>query len=301
MGDHLRNETASGHLRNATASGHLMNDYTAGGDGYLFYGFVGGVASQSTDQYDATGDAWTNLLNAPAPTRSGLASFVIGTKGYAVGDTAGFDVSTEEFDPTGPSWTSKTDISAFALTYNPGSDVGSTGHVFGDIFAATNYEYVVDSWTTKTVCPMMGNLATACSISGVAYVLWAAVAGTFHSYVIDTWTALTNFPATGRSYAAMVTVGTKAYLMGGYGAALAKDCYEYDPTGNSWTAKTSAPNPTRRGHLGLSLNSKAYFFGGDDTAGTYYADVDYYDPVGDSWTSATDMAATRTQMGGVVL
>jgi N-acetylneuraminic acid mutarotase len=302
MGDHLVYDSATGHLY-YTSGNHLSNECPSlGAKGYVFYGTSGGVNVKTADEYDATGDAWTNLADAPDPARSRISCFTLDSKAYATSGNAntGLVADHDEFDPSGPTWTARTDITG-TRAWNPGSDVGSTGHVFGDGSALTNDEYVVDAWSTRTNCPDRKDSAYACSIGSAAYVMCGRSTQNMDEYVIDSWSAKTDFPGSARAWVFATTVNNKIYQVGGretlFPAAYVQDNYEYDP--DTWTAKTSVPAPGRSQGRAFTIGSRGYYVGGYN--GSRLSDSDSYDPSGDSWTEITAMLAARLDMGSAAI
>lgn len=299
MGDHLI--TISDHLV-YTAGGHLSNECPSiGAKGYIFYGAPGATWSKLVDEYDSVGDVWSNLADAPEPSRGRLACFTITSKAYAVSGNAntGLVADNDEFDPSVPVWTARSDIIG-TRAFNPGTDINSKGYVFGDQSALVTDEYVVDSWASRTAPPDRKDTAYAATIDSFAYVMCGRNTQNMDRYGVDSWTAMTNFPGTARGYVMATTIDSKIYQVGGnvlFSATYMQDNYEYDP--DTWTAKTSAPAPTRSRGRAFTIGSLGFFCGGYN--GSQLADCDYYSPIADAWTAIADLLSVRLDMGSAAI
>lgn len=86
----------------------------------------------------------------------------------------------------------------------------------------------------------------------------------------------------------VVTVGGKAYALGGFSGSTLARVDEYDPATNTWTRKADMPTARRNFAAGV-IDGKIYVSAGmaftDPNGVTYIAATDVYDPVADTWAS----------------
>lgn len=220
------------------------------------YAYGGNGPTLRCDEYDATGDAWTNKTNMPANARDTLAASTIGIKGYAycgyAGVVWGYTQDCDEFDAAGNSWASKTDSPAPGRRYLAGSTISEKGYVYG------------------------GN-------SGVAFL------GDCDEFDAtgNSWASKTDMPAPTRYQFAASSIGGKGYVYGGTNFGAKQDCDEFDAAGNSWANKTDMPVPARIALAALTIREKGYAVAGYDDS-NLLQDCDEYDATGNSWASKTD-------------
>jgi N-acetylneuraminic acid mutarotase len=109
------------------------------------------------------------------------------------------------------------------------------------------------------------------------------------NYVYDpstqAWSAIANI-GTPREAPAVAVVGTKVYVVGGWGndGNPVATLEIYDTTTNAWT--TGAPIPTPYAGSGIAVvGGKIYVVGGCSALNCGFTDVQVYDPAANSWTA----------------
>ena len=269
--------------------------------GYIFSGFTTAY-TQSTDQYNALADSWTNMTDMPSPARIDIGALSISAKGYSCGGNItpiAYLQDTDQYDPD--TWASVTDMPSPGRRSPGATTISDKGYLFGGYngsrFRDTD-EYDPDTWTSKT--DMLGSKrdslrATTISDKGYVYggFTGSAVQDT-DEYDPDTWTAKTDMPSPGRYNFAASTIESKGYIYAG--SATLQDTDEYDP--DTWTSKTAMPSPGRREVGATTLFNKGYCIGGRDGSGVI-DDVDEYDP--DTWTSKNGALRSQRNINAVAI
>jgi N-acetylneuraminic acid mutarotase len=208
-------------------------------------------------------NSWVRKSDFPGTDRQEAVFFAIGSKGY-YGMGSDFNTAAKlkdlwEYDPSSDTWAQKADL--------PGD--ARSGAFY---FAAGGKGYVGSGY--KTVA------ASAVYLTD----LWG------YDPVTNSWATRADFPAAGRSLAASVVIGDKAYVGtgGDYSTTLYKDFWQYDPGANSWTQKADFVGDGRRSAFAFSLNGKGYLGGGISTDAQKSATVAEYDAVANQWTKKHD-------------
>jgi hypothetical protein len=107
----------------------------------------------------------------------------------------------------------------------------------------------------------------------------------------NAWTQMQDFKGESRVYSTGFGVGTKGYVIGGYGGGMMfKDVWEYDPSTNNWTQKNDFNSGERFAAIGFSIGSKGYVgTGGIINSSVTLKDFWEYNPTTDSWTKKADL------------
>ena len=113
---------------------------------------------------------------------------------------------------------------------------------------------------------------------------------------------------TGRSNAAVASVGGFLYVIGGRSgrdgiAARVSSVERYDPSTDTWTEMSPMPTP-RNAHAAVVHDGLIYVMGGDSgppNGSKTIAVVEVYEPAKDSWARAADLPFPRSGMAAVSL
>ena len=202
----------------------------------------------------ATIGTWTNKA-AMSMARSTHIGFTLQDKGYVCGGAK--DAATNDYkdlwqyDASSNTWSQKADLpgvgrrelSAFTIDsfayVGHGRNVG-TGEIFYSFY---KYNPNSNSWSSIADCPVKRYTSTGFSIDSIGYITCGILPGVArykdlwqYNPRTDQWSQKTSLPssALNRSYACVVSLNHKAYLMGGYEGQHMDDFYEYDPKMNVW-------------------------------------------------------------------
>jgi N-acetylneuraminic acid mutarotase len=128
----------------------------------------------------------------------------------------------------------------------------------------------------------------------------SGAASDLRSNTSNTWTTGQAMP-TARGYAGVAAIGSKIYVLGGYGAAGVLNTNQvYDTVANTWT--TLAPMPTARWTVtAAAVNGIVYAIGGDTGLNGFQTVVEAYDPVTNTWTTKSPMPTARNSVSSTVL
>jgi len=96
------------------------------------------------------------------------------------------------------------------------------------------------------------------------------------------WIKVSTLNGKGRSGSAVFPIGSKAYLVGGYGYYYTikyfNSTWVFDTEDKSWNEIDSLPGEPRRDAVAFSINGKGYVCGGIGIDGTYYGNMYEFDP-----------------------
>ena len=108
----------------------------------------------------------------------------------------------------------------------------------------------------------------------------------------NVWTQKQDFKGEARVYSTSFGVGSKGYVIGGFGFGnnSHKDVWEYDPTSNNWTQKNDFNSGERFAAVSFTIGSKGYVgTGGIISSSTVLKDFWEYHPSNDSWTKKANL------------
>ncbi len=112
----------------------------------------------------------------------------------------------------------------------------------------------------------------------------------------NTWSQKANFPGAARQLAAGFSIGTKGYVVTGYGGGSnTKELWEWDgdpasPTYNVWIKKTDFPGSFRIVAVAFSIGKKGYVGTGSYTKDFWEWDGDTASATYNTWTQKADFA-----------
>lgn len=257
---------------------------------------------QSLTLYADTGNVWHREADFPALSRTGAASFSIGTKSYIGGGfgTTGATWYSDwwEFDEITGAWRQIADMPGPARGYAVGFTLNNKGYVglgnnnFQRFDSFYEYDPATNTWTAKSSFPGGARTgAAAFTIGTSGYVGLGQSTTVFHTdcwkydATLDQWTSITGFPSTGRRNAATFSLNNKGYIAGGAGATtFANDCWQYDPATGNWLPQTPMPGGPRAYAAVFTVGNRAYVACGATTTGYRNDLLEFYNG---NWTFKT--------------
>ncbi|MFV0593396.1 MAG: Kelch repeat-containing protein [Draconibacterium sp.] len=278
--------------------------FVIGNYGYVGTGYDGDDRLNDFWQYDPTTNNWLKMADFPGAARNGAVAFSINGKGY-IG--TGYDGNDElsdfyQYTPETDSWTKIADFPgsarygavAFAVGGKGYVGTGYDGNYLKDFYA---YTPETDSW--EQVYSIGGSKrrdATAFVINDKAYVVSGLDNG---SYLTDLWTydqssglwselrEITDdnddedydndYTGIARINAVALTIGGKAYLVGGTSGSILETTWEYNPQTDLWAERTSFEGVSRTEAVGLSIGLSGYVATGRSSS-YYFDDIWSFDP-----------------------
>lgn len=255
-------------------------------------------------------DSWTAKSPFPGGARYGCYSFTIGDRGYmgGGGNDAGVLFSDLwEYNPLTDGWTRKADfpggVRQFAATFS----IGNKGYVATG--TAGSYVWRKDVWVYDASLDQWRQLAdfpggfrytaVGLSVGQKGYVGTGnyrpspSVPSTYlkdwweFDPVSETWLRRADVPELGRTNAAGIGLGDKAYVgMGAYYYDTRKgDWWEFDPASNNWTRKADLPGEPRYSPNVFTTAGEVYVASGYNRS--FLADLYAYNPSSNTWTAKT--------------
>jgi N-acetylneuraminic acid mutarotase len=121
----------------------------------------------------------------------------------------------------------------------------------------------------------------------------------------NSWTRKADFPGSKRSYGVTFSINDKGYIVGGeywkdsWNFYL-KDCWEYDPIGNTWTQKGDISGGDRARAFAFSYGGSGYI----GTGATVWSSGGMYkfEPISDTWTYIMQYPGSgSTNIKGIVI
>ena len=163
------------------------------------------------------------------------------------------------------------------------------------------YDPARDRWESRKPLPMPLHHANAAVVGTRLYVVGSLTgndfraAGATYEYdaKTDVWTPRTPMPpGTERGASAVMTLGTRIYVAGGFRGASVGDFSSYDPATDRWESLPPMPGP--RDHLvGGVVNGILFAVGGRGPAVGLTGRVDAFDPNTRTWSARTPMPTPR--------
>lgn len=249
---------------------------------------------------------WTQKANISI-ARSTHFAFTINDKAYIGCGVDANNLDLEDFweyDPSTNTWTQKADFTGGERREMSSFSVGnygyagqgrnvSSGNIFSDYY---KYDPSNNSWTAIADCPVERYANTGFRIDSIGYIYGGIYPGVARYRDLYAYNPRTNSWSSkqGRSnsspsssYAKIIELNGKAYLMGGFDGNSTDEFDEYNPITNQWSAKSSYPGGLRNDVAGFAIGNLIYVGMGRNSSSTTFKDWYYYNPSNDSWTSTT--------------
>lgn len=252
-------------------------------DSYAFVlgGLDGNTVYNDFWQYNAIDDAWIQMADYPGGSKYAHISFVIDSMAYVgFGGNQSGALNTQfwAYNMNSDEWTQIASFPGDGRVYPSAMTINSKGYVGGGVkFEGGNavylsdfweYDPVLDTWTQKA--DFSGGVragAIAFGAVGKGYMGYGESSDFYHwdlyeySPSGDSWTLLPDVPSTSIAFGSVVTVGNKAYILGGeyQHMVFTSDVWEYDITGDSWVQITSFPDSPRNNAISFVLQDEIYY------------------------------------------
>jgi N-acetylneuraminic acid mutarotase len=262
--------TPRGEVTAATVNGKI---YVIGGQSYS-----ANFKFRTVEEYDPVTDTWTTKADMPT-ARCSLAAVELNGKIYALGGNGSGSVhlnTVEEYDPATNKWTTKAGMirsrhGLSAVTAN--GKIYAVGGIAGTKVYSSVEEYdpATDTWKEWIVTPEVrfasrwfhasayidGNIY----LTGGYYDNSGNTDKTFkYNIAANSYTEMAKLPQGAEDLAA-VSLGGKAYFMGGFFIKMMSALQVFDPEKGTWEQKT--PMPTARTGLAAAVaGGKIYAIGG---------------------------------------
>jgi len=262
--------TARGEVTAATVDGKI---YVIGGQSYS-----ANFKFRTVEEYDPVTDTWTTKADMPT-ARCSLAAVELNGKIYALGGNGSGSVhlnTVEEYDPATNTWTTKAGMirARHAL-----SAVAANGKIYAvggisgtKVYSSVEeYDPATNTWKEWIVTPEVRFSSrwfnASAYIEGNIYLAggYFDTSGdtnkTFkYNIAANSYTELAVLPQWAEDLAA-VSIGGKAYFMGGYSNKMMSALQVFDPVKGTWEQKKPMPTP-RTGLAAAVVGGKIYAIGG---------------------------------------
>ncbi len=279
------------------------------GSAFVLGGLYGNTVINDFWQYNAVDDSWTQKPNFPGGSKYAHISFVVDSIAYVgTGSNQFGNLSTQfwAYNMNTKVWSTIANFPGEGRVYASAMTINSKGYIGGGVkFVGGNviylkdfweYDPALDTWTQKS--DYLGGVRAgtiAFGEAGKGYMGYGESSGffhwDFHEYdpSNDSWTLLTGFPSTSMSFVSVVTLGNKAYILGGefQDHVYTDKVWEYTASTNEWKPLTSFPGTPRRNAISFALGGEVYY-GTGQTGGTETNVTDDLWVLGDLFTSVSD-------------
>jgi N-acetylneuraminic acid mutarotase len=250
-------------------------------------------------------DYWELRDSIKGAPRAGMATFVLGNRGYAVGGIKADGSTRKMYSYSKPQndWDDEValgGITGGGLERNLacGFSLNGKGYVclgegLGSNFMNDLWEFdkTNQTWTQKADfigTPRRG--ATSFVINNLVYVGTGedgqGLCSDFYTYspIENSWEAIANFPGDARRQAVGFELNGYGWVATGDAGTLKNDLWSYNVVTNQWQQKSNMPGNPRLGAVAWSTSPSAYIATGQDPTGAYLNDVWQYNYYQNSWT-----------------
>lgn len=246
---------------------------TVNGIIYVLGSSEGRVGSWYVEAFDPVTGQWTQ--KAPMPTsRDEYGVAELNGQIYAIGgldDNSTALDTVEAYAPGSNTWSTKSSLPA-SVFGGAACALNSTlyfvgGRNYAQTFSALRtYDPGTNAWTTlpSGLFYARSRLGLA-EVGGKLYAIGGELTPVVEEYnpATDSWTTRTAMPTTRFNFA-VVALGSKIYVIGGFDAARTplNTVEVYDPATDQWATKTPMPTPRALAAAAV-LNGKIYVIGGN--------------------------------------
>ena len=250
-------------------------------------------------------DYWEVRDSIKGAPRAGMATFVLGNRGYAVGGIKVDGSTRKMYSYSKPQNDWDDELSLGGLTGGGlernlacGFSLHGKGYVclgegLGSAFMNDLWEFdkANQTWTQKADfigTPRRG--ATSFVINNIAYVGTGedeqGLCNDFYTYspIDNSWAAIAMFPGDARRQAVGFELNGYGWIATGDAGVLKNDLWSYNVVTNQWQEKSNLPGNPRLGAVAWSTSPSAYIATGQDPTGAYLNDVWQYNYYQNSWT-----------------
>ena len=250
-------------------------------------------------------DYWEIRDSIKGAPRAGMATFVLGNRGYAVGGIKEDGSTRKMYSYSKPQNDWDDELSLGGLTGGGlernlacGFALNGKGYVclgegLGSAFMNDLWEYdkANQTWTQKADfigTPRRG--ASSFVINNIAYVGTGedqqGLCSDFYAYspFENSWEPIASFPGDARRQAVGFELNGYGWIATGDAGVLKNDLWSYNVVTNQWQQKSNIPGNPRLGAVAWSSSPSAYVATGQDATGEYLNDVWQYNYYQNSWT-----------------
>jgi len=268
-------------------------------------------------------DIWIQKDSIKGPPRSGIASFVLGNRGYVVGGFKGSGSSRKmySYSQNQDDWDDEISLGdslggglerhlACGFSINNRGYI-TTGQGLGTPFMKDLWEFdkATQTWTQKADFPGTPRRAAVSFVANnVAYVGTGedaqGLCNDFYQYVpsLNVWNAITTFPGGGRKQAVAFELNGYGWIATGDAGILKNDLWSYNTVENTWQQKSDLPGVARQGAVAWSTSPSAYVATGQSPQGDYLGDVWQYNYYQNAWVQKNDFGGgPRTNASAFVI
>lgn len=249
-------------------------------------------------------DFWMQKDSINGPPRSGIATFVLGNRGFAVGGLIGNESSRKmySYSVTQNDWDDEVSLGgvtggglernlACGFSQNNKGYI-ATGEGLGTPFMKDVWEYdkVTQTWAQKADfpgSPRRGSVVFV--INDYAYMGTGedenGLCNDFYRYhaANNVWEVIAPFPGGARRQAIAFELNGYGWLATGDAGILKKDLWSYNVVTNQWQQKAELPGSARLGAVSWSTSPSAYIATGQSPEGEYLDDVWQYNYYQNTW------------------
>ena len=249
-------------------------------------------------------DYWELRDSIKGAPRAGMATFVLGNRGYAVGGIKVDGSTRKMYSYSKPQNDWDNELSLGGLTGGGlernlacGFSLNGKGYVclgegLGNTFMNDLWEFdkANQTWTQKADfigTPRRG--ATSFVINNIAYVGTGedeqGLCNDFYKYspTNNNWEAIATFPGDARRQAVGFELNGYGWIATGDAGVLKNDLWSFNVVTNQWQEKSNLPGNPRLGAVAWSTSPSAYIATGQDATGAYLNDVWQYNYYQNAW------------------
>lgn len=256
-------------------------------------------------------DIWIQKDSMKGPPRSGIASFVLGNRGYVVGGFLGNESSRKmySYSKIQNDWDNEISLGdslggglerhlACGFSINNKGYI-TTGQGLGVSYMQDLWEFdkSTQTWTQKADFPGTPRRAAVCFVANnLAYVGTGedaqGLCNDFYQYVpsLNVWNAISPFPGGGRKQAVAFELNGYGWIATGDAGILKNDLWSYNTVENTWQQQADLPGVARQGAVAWSTSPSAYVATGQSPQGDYLGDVWQYNYYQNAWVQKNDFS-----------
>lgn len=254
-------------------------------------------------------DIWIQKDSIKGPPRSGIASFVLGNRGYVVGGFLGSESSRKmySYSKNQDDWDDELSLGdstggGLERHLACGFSMNNKGYItlgqgLGAPFMKDLWEFdkATQTWTQKADFPGTPRRAAASFVvNGFAYIGTGEDAQGLcndmfrYDPLTNLWDPVSSFPGGGRRQAAAFELNGYGWIATGDGGMLKNDLWSYNTVTDLWQQKADLPGQARAGAVAWSTSPSAYVATGQNPQGEFLGDVWQYNYYQNAWVQKND-------------
>lgn len=254
-------------------------------------------------------DYWEQKDSVNGSPRSGLASFILGNRGYVVGglDDENSTRKMYSYSSNQNDWDSELQMGGLTgggLERNLacGFSINNKGYVclgqgLGNAFMNDLWEYDNQSQTWTQKADFIGTArkgAVSFVLNDIAFIGTGqdaiGLCNDFYKYnpILNEWGGLSDFPGGARRQAVAFELAGYGWLGSGDAGVLKNDFWSYNPLNDEWQQKSSFPGDPRLGAVSWSNYPSGIIALGQNGNGDFLKDVWQYNYFQNQWVQKND-------------